>query len=97
MFFRVGSIDAKVQCSKFDAILNFFFMFKALKYVEWATFFFQMSFSLLNVHYSSSKLKSILTFMINKTKKTQIGEIYFYNTFENIWFKHDFNLKTYEF
>jgi hypothetical protein len=67
MFFEVGSIDAKFQCSKFDATQNSFFIFKAFKYVEWATLFFQMSFSLLNAHYSSSKLERILTLMINKT------------------------------
>jgi hypothetical protein len=49
------------------------------------------------VHLSFSKLEKILTWMIKPTKGIEIGEIHFYNTFECIWFKHDFCLENYGF
>jgi hypothetical protein len=36
-----------------------------------------MSFSLLNAHYSSSKLERILTWMINKTNKLKLVKFIF--------------------
>ncbi len=35
--------------------------------------------------------------MIKRKKGIEMGEIYFYNTFECIWFKHAFGLENYEF
>ncbi len=57
--------------------------------------FFQIFFSLSNVHYSFSKLKVIFTLMTKRTKEIEIGKIHFYNTF-NTWFKCVFGLKIYE-
>ncbi len=35
--------------------------------------------------------------MIQRANEVEIGEIYFYNTFEHLWFKHAFNPKNHEF
>ncbi len=49
------------------------------------------------MHHSFSKLEMILTLMITRAKRIEIGEIHFYNTFECIWFKCVFGPKNYEF
>jgi hypothetical protein len=59
-------------------------VFKAFKFFKWTIFFKKHFFSLLNVHYSSSKLERILTLIIKIEKGIEIDEIHFYNMLEHI-------------
>jgi hypothetical protein len=47
--------------------------------------------------HSFPKFERILVLMIKRANGVEIGEIYFYNTFEHLWVKHAFDPKNHEF